>query len=161
MSLYSGIVDLLEECIEIDDVFSPELKADERPAYVAVVDVSGSEDLVEVARAGILALVEALPPSALFGLVTVSSTVGVYDLRSALPHCYHLPIPEEGEMTTGVVDVLPAECMLVQIASHKDFITCAVETLTSAAASLPAHMPRRSHFFSINSQQKRLYIVKY
>ena len=29
MSLYSGIVDLLEECIEIDDVFSPELKADE------------------------------------------------------------------------------------------------------------------------------------
>jgi hypothetical protein len=154
VSLYSGIVDLLEECIEIDDVFSPELKADERPAYVAVVDVSGSEDLVEVARAGILALVEALPPSALFGLVTVSSTVGVYDLRSALPHCYHLPIPEEGEMTTGVADVLPAECMLVQIASHKDFITCAVETLTSATASLPAHMPRRSHFFSINSQQK-------
>ena len=141
-----GIVDLLEECIEVEDPFAPELKPDERPAFVAVVDVSGSEELVEVARAGILALIEALPPSALFGLVTVASTVGVFDMRSPFPHCYNIPIPAEGEMPTGVMDVLPAECMLVQLAQHKDNITAAIETLTSASATLPAHVQHKNGF---------------
>jgi hypothetical protein len=141
-----GIVDLLEECLEVEDAFAAELKPDERPAFVAVVDVSGSEELVEVARAGILALIEALPPSALFGLVTVSSTVGVFDLRSSFPHCYNIPIPAEGEMTTGIMDVLPADCMLVQLASHKDNITAAIETLTSTAVTLPANVPRKNGF---------------
>jgi len=130
----------------VEDVFSTELKADERPAFVAVVDVSGSEELVEVARAGILALIEALPPSALFGLVTVSSTVGVFDMRSAFPHCYNIPIPDEGEMPTGVMDVLPADCMMVQIASHKDNIAAAIETLTSTTSTLPANVPRKNGF---------------
>jgi hypothetical protein len=141
-----GIVDLLEECLEVEDVYSTVLKPDERPAFVAVVDVSGSEELIEVARAGILALIEALPPSALFGLVTVSSTVGVYDLRSAFPHCYNIPIPSEGEMQTGIVDVLPADCMLVQIASHKDNITAAIETLSSTATTAPVNMQRKNGF---------------
>ena len=139
-----GIVDLLEECIEVDDVHATELRPEERPAFVAVVDVSGSEDFVEVARTGILALLEALPPSALFGLVTFSSTVGVFDLRSAFPHCYHIPIPDQGEMPTGIVDVLPAECMLVQIAANKHNITAAVESLTAANANLPAGTPRKN-----------------
>ena len=140
-----GIVDLLEECIEVDDVFAKELSPEHRPAFVAVIDVSGSEELVEVVRAGILALVEALPPSALFGLVTVASTVGVFDLRSALPHCYHVPIAEhEDQEQMTISDVLPAESMLVQIGTHKDEILAAVETISSA--STPGAAGRKNGF---------------
>ena len=67
-------------------------------------------------------------------------------MRSAFPHCYNIPIPIEGELQTGVIDALPAECMLVQIDSHKDNITAAIETLTSTASTAPANMQRKNGF---------------
>lgn len=43
-----GIVDLLEECVEVDNIYSDDLKPEERPAVIAVMDMSGSEEFVEV-----------------------------------------------------------------------------------------------------------------
>jgi len=43
-----GIVDLLEQCVEVDDIYSDDLKPEERPAVIAVVDMTGSEEFVEV-----------------------------------------------------------------------------------------------------------------
>jgi hypothetical protein len=39
--------------IQVDDIYSEELKPEERPACIAVVDVSGSEEFVEIARSGV------------------------------------------------------------------------------------------------------------
>lgn len=38
--------------VQVDDIYSDDLKPEERPAVVAVVDVSGSEEFVEIARSG-------------------------------------------------------------------------------------------------------------
>ena len=128
-----GIVDILEDCVEVDDIYSSELKPEERPACVAVIDVSGSEEFVEVARSGVLALLEALPAAMLFGLVTVGrKSIGVYDMRSPFPHCYTLAVPADGEMEVSLAEVLPVDCMLVQLGEHKDNIAAAVESLAPA-----------------------------
>eukprot|EP00281_Chroomonas_sp_CCMP1168_P026358 CAMPEP_0206221612 /NCGR_PEP_ID=MMETSP0047_2-20121206/5511_1 /ASSEMBLY_ACC=CAM_ASM_000192 /TAXON_ID=195065 /ORGANISM="Chroomonas mesostigmatica_cf, Strain CCMP1168" /LENGTH=720 /DNA_ID=CAMNT_0053644365 /DNA_START=125 /DNA_END=2287 /DNA_ORIENTATION=+ len=129
-----GIVDLLEECVEVDDIYSEELKPEERPACIAVVDVSGSEEFVEIARSGILALIEALPPATLFGLIAVDSSVCVYDMRSEFPYSYVVPLSPEGEVGVRLNEVLPAECFLVQIADNKDNISAAVESLTATSS---------------------------
>ena len=129
-----GIVDLLEECVEVDDIYSSELRPEERPACIAVVDVSGSEEFVEVARSGVLALLEALPAATLFGLVTVGrKSIGVYDMRSAFPHCHNLAVPAEGEMPIALSEVLPVDCMLVQLGENKENIASAVESMAPAA----------------------------
>uniref|UniRef100_A0A7S0EQM2 Protein transport protein SEC23 n=1 Tax=Hanusia phi TaxID=3032 RepID=A0A7S0EQM2_9CRYP len=143
--LQRGIVDVVEECVEVDvsDIFSKELKPQERPAVVAVVDVSGSEDFVEVVKSGILALLEAIPPYVLFGLVTVSDSIGVYDMRSSFPHCLRIPVPEDGELDVAIADVLPPDCFLVQMGSNKQTITAAVESISAAGSDEHRTAPRR------------------
>ena len=49
---------------------------DARPVYVALVDTCCSEDFLELVKGALLAALEALPPVALFGLVTFSDKVG-------------------------------------------------------------------------------------
>lgn len=59
------------------------------PACVAVVDVAGSEELLELTKSSLLAALEALPPCALFGLATFSDTVryqpNILPLASTFP----------------------------------------------------------------------------
>lgn len=45
-------------------------------------------------RSGLLAALEALPPYALFGLVTFSHSVGLYDVRSKVPSVRYVPIKD-------------------------------------------------------------------
>jgi len=133
--LQRGIVDLLEECVEVEDIYDPELKPSERPAVVAVLDVSGSEDFVEIGRSGILALLEALPPSTLFGFITVGASVTAYDMRSPFPHAFSIAVPAEGDLAVGLSDVLPPDCLFVQLGEFKENIAAAVESVVSCSNS--------------------------
>ena len=45
------------------------------PMYVALVDVCGGEDYLELVRSALQAALEAMPAGALFGLITFSSRV--------------------------------------------------------------------------------------
>lgn len=47
-----------------------------QPLYVAVVDAACSPEFLEVVRSALLAALEALPPAAFFGLITVAEEVG-------------------------------------------------------------------------------------
>jgi len=46
------------------------------PVYVALVDATGSEDYIELVKSALLAALESLPQSALFGLATFTNQVG-------------------------------------------------------------------------------------
>lgn len=50
----------------------PLLEAEATPACVALVDACGGPDWLEAVRSALLASLEALPPTALFGLATFS-----------------------------------------------------------------------------------------
>lgn len=57
----------------------------------------------------------ALPPSSLFGLVTFSDRIGVYDLRSPIPHIKHIAIPESGDCSLGLEELVPLSNSLVEV----------------------------------------------
>lgn len=46
-----------------------------RPVYIAIVDTATHADVIELVKLALAAALEALPASALFGLITVSDTV--------------------------------------------------------------------------------------
>lgn len=53
------------------------------PMYVALVDVCGSDDYLELVKSALQAALEAMPAGALFGLVTFSNRVRI----AVLAHC--------------------------------------------------------------------------
>ena len=65
-----------------------------QPVYLALVDLCCDEEFLELVRSALLAALEALPPSAVFGLVTFSDKVGVcmgscpYEVKVPLVHEY-------------------------------------------------------------------------
>ncbi|CAI5496509.1 unnamed protein product [Closterium sp. Naga37s-1] len=58
-----------------------------------MVDVSGSEEFLELVKSSLLAALEALSPAALFGLVTFGSKVGLYDLQGPVAAVKSVAIP--------------------------------------------------------------------
>lgn len=58
---------------------------------------------------------KALPPVSLFGLVTFSDRLGVYDLRSPIPHIKHIAIPETGDCSLGLEELVPLANSLVEV----------------------------------------------
>uniref|UniRef100_A0A0D9ZKH9 Sec23/Sec24 helical domain-containing protein n=1 Tax=Oryza glumipatula TaxID=40148 RepID=A0A0D9ZKH9_9ORYZ len=55
------------------------------PVYVAAIDLSSSEDFLELVKSALLAALEAIPPGSLFGLLTFSSKIGLYDVQGPIP----------------------------------------------------------------------------
>lgn len=66
-----------------------------RPVFIAVVDVSASEEFLELAKLALTAALDALTPNTLVGLITLSDTVRfcLGSLRPTPPHsvvCAHI-----------------------------------------------------------------------
>ena len=107
------------------------------PVYVALVDVAGGEDALDLIRSSIMAALEALDPGALFGLVSFSESVTLHCLggegasvsipvQAALEGC---PTAEELEAA------LPLERFLVPACEHKEDVSAALDALEPLGAS--------------------------
>ncbi|GJP49481.1 hypothetical protein CLOM_g8679 [Closterium sp. NIES-68] len=109
-----------------------------RPVYIAMVDVSGSEEFLELVKSSLLAALEALSPAALFGLVTFGSKVGLYDLQGPTASLKSVAIPASPShrLPLALGDLLPLQAFLASVAHHKDHIAAALETLRPAPPSL-------------------------
>lgn len=103
----------------------------------------------QIVKSGLLSLLEALAPATLFGLVTVDCSVSVYDMRGAFPSCFTVPLGAEGEISVPLTEVLPVDCMLVQVRFHpKDAPPCPPPPSPSAAGtSQPDSLGNRSECF--------------
>lgn len=102
-----------------------------RPVYVAAVDLSSSEEFLELTRSALQAALEAVPPGALFGLATFSHKIGLYDVQGAIPVLKNVFIPSDTEDTLSLEldDVMPLSQFLAPVETFKDNITSALETL--------------------------------
>jgi Sec23/Sec24 trunk domain/Sec23/Sec24 helical domain len=102
-------------------------------AYVFLVDLSGDTDYLELTKASILAALEAISPQAWVGLAVFSDRLGLYDLRSAIPHVRYARMPKSGPITLPLEDLLPLDEFLVQLGADdegaKENIITAVESL--------------------------------
>jgi hypothetical protein len=78
-----------------------EYPSSEYPAYIFCVDVSGRNEYLELVKASMLAALEALSPQVWVGLAVFSSKLGLYDLRSTVPHVRYIRIPAPPPVTAS------------------------------------------------------------
>lgn len=102
-----------------------------RPVYVAAVDLSSSEEFLELTKSALLAALEALGPGSLFGLATFSHKIGLYDVQGPIPVVKNVFVPPDtlGNLTMDLEDVMPLFSFLAPVDTCKDRITTALESL--------------------------------
>ncbi|KAG6496507.1 hypothetical protein ZIOFF_044374 [Zingiber officinale] len=112
-----------------------------RPVYVAAVDLSSSEEFLELVKSALLAALEgngsleikklpALVPGSLFGLVTFSHKIGLYDVQGPIAVVKNIFIPDsEDRLPVDLKDVMPLLSFLAPVEMYKDQIAAALETL--------------------------------
>ncbi|WOL03496.1 protein transport protein SEC23-like [Canna indica] len=124
--LSSSFVDL-----ELPAEGSGEAEMQARPVYVAAVDLSSSEEFLELVKSALLAALEALVPGSLFGLVTFSHKIGLYDVQGPIAVVKNVFIPPdlEGRLPVDLEDVMPLFSFLAPVETCKDHIAAALETL--------------------------------
>ncbi|OIW08495.1 hypothetical protein TanjilG_03171 [Lupinus angustifolius] len=101
------------------------------PVYVAAVDLSSSEEFLELTKSALLAALEALAPGSLFGLATFSHKLGLYDVQGPIPVVKNVFIPPDAEGTLPIEleDVMPLLQFLAPVENCKERIASALETL--------------------------------
>lgn len=101
------------------------------PVYVAAVDLSSSEEFLELTKSALLAALEALAPGSLFGLATFSHKLGIYDVQGPIPVIKNVFIPQDVDGTLPIVleDVMPLSSFLAPVETCKERIAAALETL--------------------------------
>jgi hypothetical protein len=64
--------------------------------------------------------VAALSPGSLFGLVTFSHKIGLYDIQGAVPVVKYVVIPadNDGKISVALEDVMPLQFFLAPVSSH-------------------------------------------
>ncbi|KAH7302474.1 hypothetical protein KP509_23G074800 [Ceratopteris richardii] len=102
-----------------------------QPVFVAAVDLSASEEFLELIKSALLAALEALEPGVLFGLATFSHKIGLYDVQGPVPVVKSVFIPPEldGHVPVELEDAMPLRSFLAPIEKNKENIAAALETL--------------------------------
>ncbi|KAF6996105.1 hypothetical protein CFC21_012492 [Triticum aestivum] len=103
-----------------------------RPVYVAAVDLACSEEFLELIKSALLAALEALIPGSLFGLMTFSHKIGLYDVQGPVPVVKNVFIPpdsEEDGLAVALEDAMPLLSFLAPVDTCKDQIAAALDTL--------------------------------
>lgn len=136
ISRYSHPQSCPEMCSSFIDLELPEEGSLEeamqaRPVYVAAIDLSSSEEFLELIKSAILAALEALGPGSLLGLVTFSHKIGLYDVQGPIPVVKNIFIPPdlEGTVPIQLEDAMPLLSFLAPVDTCKDRIAAALETL--------------------------------
>ncbi|MBA0622664.1 hypothetical protein Godav_008186, partial [Gossypium davidsonii] len=117
-----------------------------RPVYVAAVDLSSSEEFLELTKSELQAALEgsflvdsflhilfycSFAPGSRFGLLTFSHKIGLYDVQGPRPVVKNVFVHQdtEGILPIELEDVMPLLQFLAPVETCKDRITSALETL--------------------------------
>ncbi|KAK3249379.1 hypothetical protein CYMTET_41189, partial [Cymbomonas tetramitiformis] len=109
----------------------------QRPVTIALVDLSGGEEFLELVKSALLAALEALPSVTLFGLVTFSHKLGLYDVQGSIPVVKSVPIPTSSTRPEDLVELAEAmslDRLVAPLDKFKEQIAAAVETLRPASS---------------------------
>jgi len=86
---------------------------------------------LELVKSALLAALEALSPGSLFGILTFSSKIGLYDVQGPIPIVKNVFIPpdSDGTILVDLKDVMPFHSFLAPVDTCKDSIARALETI--------------------------------
>ncbi|CAA2959279.1 transport SEC24 [Olea europaea subsp. europaea] len=130
-SLPDSCPEILSSFIDLELPLEGSEEMQPKPVYVAMVDLSSSEEFLELTKSALLAALEALGPGSLFGLATFSHKIGLYDVQGAIPVVKNVFIPpdSDGNLAMDLEDVMPLFSFLAPVDTCKDRIASALETL--------------------------------
>ncbi|KAN0008677.1 hypothetical protein ACTFIU_009404 [Dictyostelium citrinum] len=95
------------------------------PIYIAIVDYSGNEEQHDAITQGLEALIHALPNNALFGLITYSTRIGLYNLNTSTPLIKFV----ENITDFNFSDILSIEKFLVNKGKNESNIIKAIQSI--------------------------------
>lgn len=157
--LQSGFVDLVCEKGNHDEDDEDEGKGqgggevDRTPAaaFVALVDATGTEEQLEIAKAGVAAGLEALPPNAKFGIASFEGdSIALFDFRGTVPSSASIPLgvpaaaaspsaqhdDTEDLGPSALGEVVPLGWFLADAtAAHKEAATSALDAIAPLASA--------------------------
>ena len=95
--------------------------------YVALIDLTASEEVLDVVRAGVVAAIEAVGEDALFGVVSFDDRVGLYDVSGdGASVVRHVRLAPSGAVAVPLEDALPLERFLCRVGERKGKLVDAV-----------------------------------
>ncbi|KAL4424007.1 hypothetical protein ABPG75_001308 [Micractinium tetrahymenae] len=129
--LCSPVVDTLCPLVAPDPEEGVEevLALEAQPAVLALVDVCCPEEGLELVRSALAAAVEALPPTARFGLVSFGSQIGLHPVGGGDGGVQHIPLAGGDAARASLQEAAPLGRMLAQVGASKASILAAVEAL--------------------------------
>lgn len=105
--------------------------------YVCAVDVTGSDEHIELIKASLLAMLEGLPQHAAVMLLTFAHDVSVVDMRESVPHFLHVSVGSDGFCDVALADVLPVVDLAVPVATHSACIAAAINAIFPSSSTNP------------------------
>ena len=105
--------------------------------YVCAIDVTCSSDHIELVKSALLAMLEGLPQHASVMILTFAHDVSIVDMRESVPHFLHVCIGSDGFCDVALSDVLPVVDMAVPVATHRDCIAAAINSLIPSSFTIP------------------------
>ncbi len=105
--------------------------------YVCAVDVTGSDDHIELVKAALLAMLEGLPQHASVMIMTFAHDVSIVDMRESVPHFLHVSVGSDGFCDVALSDVLPVVDMAVPVATHRECIAAAINAMFPSSFTNP------------------------
>lgn len=113
----------------------------EFPSYVFLVDLSSNQTAyIDLVKSALQAALEGLSSMCWVGLVVFSTRLGVYDLRSHIPHVRYCRLPSTASADGSLAELAGTlDSFLVRLDQHKDNIALAIESLASHAKGASTH----------------------
>ncbi|EGG14044.1 hypothetical protein DFA_11807 [Cavenderia fasciculata] len=106
------------------------------PTYIALVDISGNNEQMEVIKSGLEALVHALPDNSLFGMIVYSYKIGIFNLNCSSPSIKYLDAISSFNNDISLNDILPISGFLVNKSKHESNIMSAISILSDIDSTI-------------------------
>eukprot|EP00803_Ostreobium_quekettii_P004241 evm.model.scf_428.3 EVM.evm.TU.scf_428.3 scf_428:27872-32877(+) len=124
------------------------LPSESCPIYIMLVDTCSSDDFLEEIKNALATALEALPPYALFGLLSFDDRVSLYDVKGAVPSQKKIAVLDSGPLLCPLGDIIPLQRLLAPVGDCKECILKAFEGLRANAPGKdnntdPSITPRR------------------
>ena len=123
---------IAEETIQFDE----KNNVGSSPVYVAMLDLTSPEDILELQISSTLAAMEAVSECVSFGVCAFDNDVWILDASGDQSVIKKVPVDvKNGSIAVPLEDLMPLDQFLVPLKTHKDKITDALEAMQSLKSS--------------------------